>query len=90
MWLIIGIALGVGVLGLVVWMRDKGISFTWYEWLLGLAGIALLVFTIENVVGSLAEIETTAARMFLVFPGLLAVLLIGIVYGLVVRRQKSA
>ena len=71
-------------------MRNKGISVTWYEWLLAALGIIVLLFTIQNFYSSFTESEITAAWMFLVFPGLIGLLLLGIVLGLVTRRQRAA
>jgi hypothetical protein len=89
MWLITGIVLGVALLGLVVWMRNKKMFFTWYEWLIGIVGLLLLLFTIQNFFGSLVELENTAAWMFLLVTGLPGLLFLGIVYGLVLRRQRA-
>ena len=87
----IGLALfGAGITVLIFWMRNRGISVTWYEWLLAAIGVIILLFTIQNFYTSFIESETTAAWMFLIFPGLPGLLFIGIVYGLVVRRQRAA
>ena len=89
MWLIIGLVAGAAVLGLVLWMRGKDISVKWYEWLIGALGLALLLFTIQNFAGSLAELESTAANMFLLVSGLPAILLLAVSWQLVARRQRA-
>ncbi len=89
MWLIIGLIAGAAVLGLVLWMRGKGISVKWYEWLIGAIGLLLLLFTIQNFAGSLAELESTAANMFLLVSGLPAIILLAVSWQLVVRRQRA-
>jgi len=81
---------GAGITALVFWMRNRGISVTWYEWLLAALGIIILLFTIQNFYSSFLEAESQAAWMFLLFPGLLGLLFIGIVYGLVIRRRRAA
>ncbi len=90
MWLIIGLIAGAAVLGLVLWMRGKDVSVKWYEWLVGAIGLMLLLFTIQNYAGSLAELESTAANMFLLVSGLPAVILLAVSWQLVARRQRAA
>lgn len=92
MWLgfFIGIILGVALLALVMWLRSKAINVTWYEWLIGAIGLALLVFTIQNVFGSFDENEQTAGQMFLLMPGLPAIVLIYLSWQLnQLRRRRS-
>ena len=90
MWFIIGIVIGVALLGLAVWMRGKNISLTWYEWIIGIVGLVLLFFTVQNFFGSFVELEATAAWMFLLILGLPAIVLIAIAWQLAARRNKSA
>jgi uncharacterized membrane protein YeaQ/YmgE (transglycosylase-associated protein family) len=87
MWLIIGLLLGALLIWLIGFLKDKGITMKWYEWVIGLIGVALLLFTIQNYVGSLAELEPTAANMFLLVTGLPAVILLVVTWQLVVRHK---
>ncbi|ADJ26787.1 reductive dehalogenase anchoring protein [Dehalogenimonas lykanthroporepellens BL-DC-9] len=87
MWLIIGLLLGALLIWLISFLKDKGITMKWYEWVIGLIGVALLLFTIQNYVGSLAELEPTAANMFLLVTGLPAVILLVVTWQLVVRHK---
>ncbi len=89
MWLIIGLIAGAAVLGLVLWMRNMAVTVKWYEWLIGAIGILLLLFTIQNFAGSLAELESTAANMFLLVSGLPALILLAVAWQLVARRQRA-
>ena len=89
MWLVIGLILGALILGLVVWMRSQKFSLTWYEWLIGAVGTILLLLTIQNVAGSYAEVESTAAMMFLLFMGIPSIVLIAVAWGLVAKRQRA-
>ena len=89
MWLIIGLIAGAAVLGIVLWLRGKAISVKWYEWLIGALGLVLLLFTIQNFAGSLAELESTAAWMFLLIAGLPAIILLAVAWQLVARRQRA-
>jgi uncharacterized membrane protein len=89
MWLIIGLIVGAAILGLSVWLRNKGINLTWYEWLIGAIGLVLLLFTIQNFFGSQAELEPNAAYMFLLVTGLPALILLAVAWQLAARRSKS-
>ncbi len=90
MWLIIGVVAGAAVLGLVLWMRGRDVSVKWYEWLIGAIGFLLLLFTIQNFAGSLAELESTAANMFLLVTGLPALILLAVAWQLIARRQRAS
>ncbi len=87
--MIIGLVAGAAILGLVLWMQSKDVAVKWYEWLIGALGLMLLLFTIQNFAGSLAELESTAANMFLLVSGLPAVILLAVSWQLVARRQRS-
>jgi len=63
MWFIIALVIGAGLL--VLWLRSRKIVVKWYEWLIGALGLLLLLFMIQNIVGSIAEMETIAAWQFL-------------------------
>ena len=87
MWLVIGLILGAFLIWLFSFLKDKGITMKWYEWVIGLIGIFLLLFTIQNYFGSQAELEPTAASMFLLVTGLPAVILLVVTWQLVVRHK---
>ena len=89
MWLIIGLIVGAAILGLALWMRNKGFSLTWYEWLIGAIGLILFLFTIQNFFGSQAELEPNAAMMFLLVTGLPALILLAVAWQLAARRSRS-
>ena len=90
MWFIIGIGIGVGMLALVLWLRSRNIKVTWYEWLVGALGLVLLLYTIQNVVGFITEIEPTATWMVALVAGLPAIILLAISWQLVARRQRAS
>ncbi|BAS32451.1 Tetrachloroethene reductive dehalogenase TceA membrane-bound subunit [Dehalococcoides mccartyi] len=90
MWFIIGLIVGGLVLGFLWLMNRNNFSLKWYEWLIGLAGVVLLLFTIQNFFGSLAEIESKAASMFLLVTGLPSVILLALTWQLASRRLKKA
>ncbi len=89
MWFIVGLGAGAVLLALVIWLRSQNIALTWYEWLIGAVGLLLVWFTVQNVAGSLSEIEPTATWMFLLVTGLPALILLAIVWQLVARRQRA-
>jgi uncharacterized membrane protein len=70
-------------------MRSKDMKMAWYTWLIGIVGLFLLLFTIQNYVGSVNEFEDSAATMFLLIMGLPAVVLIAIAAVLGYREVKA-
>ncbi|MEE8205003.1 MAG: dehalogenase [Dehalococcoidales bacterium] len=90
MWFLIALALGIGITSLVVFMRNRDIKVTWYEWLIGVIGFVLLLFTIQNAVTATIELESTASWMFLLILGLPAIVLLVVAWQLIARRQRSA
>lgn len=90
MWFIIGIVLGGALLGLMWLMRNKGVSLTWYEWLIGIVGVALLLYGIQNLAGGLVETETTAGWLLLVVFGVPALILLTATWQLVRRHHRRA
>ena len=57
----------------------------WYEWLAVLVWLAMLVFLVQNALGSMAELEPRAATIFWISAGV--VLLAGIVIGFVRSKR---
>ncbi|OBW62569.1 MAG: dehalogenase [Dehalococcoides mccartyi] len=90
MWYIIGLLSGVAILALVFWLRNRKANLTWYEWLIGVAGFGLLLFTIQNFEGSMAELSQNAAWVFLLVTGLPSLILLAISWQLSSRRLKKA
>ena len=90
MWLIVGLIVGAALLGLVMWLRGRDISVSWYEWLIGAIGLLLLMFTVQNYFGSQIELEPAAASMFLLVTGLPALILLVVAWQLIARRQRAA
>lgn len=88
MILLEGILLGIVLVGLFIWFRSKNMSLTWYEWLMGIVGMILLFFTVQNFFGSLAESEFEPAYMILLFMGIPTVVLLILPWQLALRRNK--
>ncbi|PKH47882.1 zinc ribbon domain-containing protein [Dehalococcoides mccartyi] len=89
MWFSIGMIVGALIVGLVWWLKAKNAYLKWYEWLIGIAGAALLVFTIQNIFGSFAETEPKAAAMFVLVTGLPSLILLAIAWQLALRRFRT-
>ena len=89
MWFAIAFVLGAGLVALVVWLRSNSVEVKWYEWLMGIIGLLLLIFTIQNFAGSFAEFNSTAAWLFLPIVGLPALILLAVAWRLVARRQRA-
>ena len=89
MWLIIGLILGVAFAALFWFLSKNNFSLKWYEWLLGVIGLILLILTIQNFAGSFAEWEPRAAWIFLLVVGLPAAILLALPAVLAWRRFSS-
>jgi uncharacterized membrane protein len=89
MGFILGIVLGALLIGLFVYLKSIGFSLSWYEWLIGIVGLLLLFMTIQNMLGSMIELESQAAWMFALIMGLPAVLLLAVDWRLIARRKKA-
>ena len=90
MWFIIGLIVGVAVLALSLWLRNNNIAVKWYEWLIGVLGLLLVLFSIPNFTGSFAEREPAAAWMFLLLLILPGVVLMAVAFQLIWRRSRTA
>jgi uncharacterized membrane protein len=84
-----GLQLPAGLVALIVWLRSSSVQVKWYEWLIGIVGLLLLVFTIQNLSGSLAEYNSTAAWLFLPVTGFPALILLAVAWQLIARRQRA-
>jgi hypothetical protein len=89
MWLIAGLIVGAAILALVMWSNNRGVSIKWYDWVIGIVGLLLLLFTIQNYFGSNAELEPIAANLFLLITGLPSLILLAVAWQLITRRQRA-
>jgi TRAP-type uncharacterized transport system fused permease subunit len=87
MWLFLGFLLGAGLILLVLLVRSRKLAITWYEWLLVVAGLALLLYAFQNYRTSIVELEPKAAGLLLMIFGLMGILLLAIA-GLLVWWQR--
>ena len=87
-WLIAGLVLGAAIFWLATASKVK---LTWYEWVLGVLGIILILFAIQNYSASQVELESKAAGLLLLIfglPGLIFAVLAGVLAFL--RGKKAA
>ncbi|AGG07011.1 MULTISPECIES: hypothetical protein [Dehalococcoides] len=90
MWFFIGIVAGALILGLIWFLQKNHLRLTWYEWLIGIVGFGLVLFTLQNFVSSFVEIEPQAAYIFLLITGLPALILLVLAWQLAIRRTRKA
>jgi len=90
MWFLIALILGALVGGLVLWMRSRNMKLTWYEWLIGVVGLLMVLFAVQNYFASIAEVENSAAPMYLLVAGLPGLVLMALTWLLAARRQRAA
>jgi uncharacterized membrane protein len=90
MWLLIGLVLGAALIALILWISSKKIAVKWYEWLIGILGLLLLLLMIQNITGSIREMEIIAAWQFLWLIGVPALILLVLAYWLPWRRHRNA
>ena len=90
MWFIFGLIVGAGLLLLVMWLRNRNIVMKWYEWLIGVIGLGLLLLMIQNIIGSVREMETLAAWQFLWIIGLPALIFLSLAWWLPWRRRRKS
>jgi hypothetical protein len=90
MWLVVALVLGFAVAALIAWIRSKGIKMTWYEWLIGIVGLLLVLFAAQNFIEVRDEFNPSAANNFLFFVGLPGLILMVVAWQLTVRRKKAS
>jgi len=92
MQFILGLAVGAALMWLAQWLQRKGIAVRWYEWLVAGLGFVMLVWTVNDYFGSIAEHNESAASVFLWLLGTPAVILLGLAIFLPwwrLRRSKT-
>ena len=90
MWfIVIFLILGAAFAGLAVWLRNKNIGVKWYEWLIGVLGSFLLLFALQNLIGTFSELYSQPAWILLAMFGVPALILLAVAGQLVWRRQRA-
>ena len=88
-WFIIGIVLTAAVMLAIFWVRQRSIAVKWYEGLIGVVGLLLLLLTLQTFIGAYNEVEPGAAWMFALVLGLPSLILLAIPSLRVWRRSQS-
>ena len=86
----IALILGAALAALILLLRNRGVKVSWYEWLIGIVGLFVLLFTLQNYFATLNEFEPEAASTFLMVTGIPALILMAIAAFLAWRRNRSA
>lgn len=89
-FMLIGAVIAVALYALISWLRRRDVSVTWYEWLIGGAGLVLLLVATQHFFGAMSELFSYAAWMGLLVIGLPALILLAVAWQLVVRKQKAS
>ena len=89
MWFVIGVVVAAGVTVLVLWLRNRNIAVTWYDWLIGAIGLLLVLAAIQHYTGALAEGFPTAGWLGLLVFGIPALILLVVAWQLIARRQRA-
>lgn len=77
MWdVILAFIYGVGIVGLVWWLRSRNIVVKWYDWLIGAIGLLFIAMAYQHFLGELWEGLTQAAWMGLLILGGIGIVLL--------------
>ena len=89
MWFLAALILGAVIGGLLLWMRNRNMSLTWYEWVIGVIGLLMVLFGVQNYFASVSEVELNAAPLYLLIVALPGLVLL-VVAGLLANRRAKA
>ena len=89
MWFIIALIVGAALAALVLLLRNQNIRVSWYEWVIGIVGLLVLLFTIQTYIGFSAESANDAAATALWLMGIPAIVLVGVAAFLAWRRNRA-
>lgn len=90
MTFIVALIVGAGVAVLAMWMRGSGVATKWYDWVIGIIGLAFLLFAMQNFFASGIEGESDAASNYLLIVGLPSLVLLVVAGSLIWRRHSAA
>ncbi len=89
-WFILTFVLGAATVGLVLWLRNKGMATKWFDWLIGALGVVLLLAATQHFFASIREDFSQSGLLGLVVFGLPGLILLAVSWQLIARRQRSA
>jgi uncharacterized membrane protein len=85
LWIILGAVVGIGF-----YLAATKMSLTWYEWVLAVLGVILVLFAIQNYGASQVELEARAGTMLFVMFGIPGIILAALGFVLPWMRAKKA
>jgi uncharacterized integral membrane protein len=86
LWIVLGVLIGIGFYWLVTRTSFK---LKWYEWVLAILSMILILFAIQNYGASRTELEPAAAGYLLLIFGLPGVIL-GVIPAVLAWRRTRA
>ncbi len=89
-WATISLFIGFGIAWFIQYLRAKAITVKWYEWAIGISGLLLILFSVQNILAGYAESEPKSALMFVLLIALPGLILMGIAGLRIATRQKRA
>ncbi|AGG07024.1 MULTISPECIES: hypothetical protein [Dehalococcoides] len=89
LWFFVGFIVAVVVLLLVSWLKNKNIKLVWYEWVIGIVGLLLILAAIQHYAGALREGFAKAALLGSLSFGIPAIVLFVVVWQLISRRRRA-
>jgi hypothetical protein len=90
LWMFITLLIGIGGTSLWFWARNNNKVIRWWDWLIGLFGVFLLMMTLQNITAAGFEEVTATIPWFLLLFGLPGLILLAVVFQLIRRRNASA
>nr|BEL01520.1 hypothetical protein DMOBY_13730 [Dehalococcoides mccartyi] len=87
---LIGAFIAVGLYALTGWLHSHNIKVIWYEWLIGILGLGLLLLAVQHLFGAMSELFFYAAWMGFAIIGIPALILLVVAWQLVARRVKQS
>lgn len=89
MWFILGVIVTAVWIYVWQWAKTNNKSIKWPEWLLAVLSTVSLLFTMEVVVGSIAEGEPRAAVLSFILLGVTTAIFAVILWRRLVRTEKK-
>ncbi|BAQ34033.1 dehalogenase [Dehalococcoides sp. THU3] len=88
--ILVGAIVTASLFGGISWLRKRNIKASWYEWLIGIAGLALLLLAIQHLFGAMTELFPFAAWVGFAIIGVPALILLLVAWQLVARKAKQS
>nr|BEL00370.1 hypothetical protein DMOBY_02230 [Dehalococcoides mccartyi] len=88
--ILVGAIVTASLFGVISWLRKRNIKASWYEWLIGIAGLALLLLAIQHLFGAMTELFPFAAWVGFAIIGVPALILLLVAWQLVARKAKQS